>query len=173
MINQIIIKKVIAADSTDIWLWRNDHATRAMSVTTAKIPWDLHLQWFEKSLSNRNRCLYIGVLKEDQSKVGMCRFDIDHQRDIAEVSLNLNPEKRGQNLSGAFLSEAIRVFLKEQNLNLIATIKRSNIPSIKCFTKCGFLLLRQDESWGHYFLNKNGPPSSQPAGNLTKGRTSF
>ena len=149
------IKKATLDDSRDVWSWRNDDTTRRMSITTDEISWESHNNWFEKSLLSMDKFLYVGLLESDGTKVGICRFDIDSNEDIAEVSMNLNPNKRGQGLSSKFLSEAIRSFFKERQIDLVAAIKKQNVASIKCFTKCGFVFDSEDSAYNHYIFHRS------------------
>lgn len=51
----ITARLATSEDSRDLWIWRNDPVTRAMSITTEEVAWDAHTNWYEKSLSNPNR----------------------------------------------------------------------------------------------------------------------
>jgi len=152
MVAEAIIKLATTEDSRDIWSWRNDIQTRAMSITTGKISWESHSSWFKQSLLNPNRFLYVGWLAEED-KIGMCRFDIDNAANIAEISIILTPSMRGKNLSHILVAGAIKVFQLSNSIPLNATIKKQNIASIKCFTKCGFVFDREDEEFNYYVLN--------------------
>lgn len=146
----VLIKEATLDDSKDLWRWRNDEATRAMSVSTDSVAWDSHSSWFEKSLLNPNRFLYVGLLEEDQTKVGMCRYDVDVDKRVAEVSINLNPAVRGMGLSSTLLSDSMKAFFAERSMDLVATIKKKNLASIKCFVKSGFELDSEDEVYQYY-----------------------
>ena len=137
---RITVLRATDNDLKDIWEWRNDELTKKMSITTDDVSWETHSSWYEKSLVNPNRYLYLGFLNGNE-KIGICRFDVDVITNIAEVSINLNPKYRSKKLSSRLLSQAIANFSKEQNTELAATINKSNIGSIKCFTKCGFTFL--------------------------------
>jgi RimJ/RimL family protein N-acetyltransferase len=149
----MIIAKASLQDSNDIWTWRNDPYTRSMFINTDEVSWDIHRNWFEKSLINPNRFLYIGYIevKEDE-KVGMCRFDIEINSNIADVSINLNPKMRGKHLSHQLLADSITVFWENRRISLKATIKKENTASIRCFSKCGFVLDSADTEYNHYLL---------------------
>ena len=76
--------------------------------------------------------------KEPRIKLGVVRFDIKSAKCIAEVSINLNPEMRGQGLGKLMLDLAIEEFFKYFSLNLVAEVKPKNAASIKLFTALGF-----------------------------------
>lgn len=152
----LLIRKADITDSRDIWQWRNDQTTRQMSITTDAVDWSTHGSWYARSLENPDRYLFIGCFDEAE-KIGMCRFDVDRLRDTAEISINLNPRYRGRKLSTPFLLKAIQQFEAEVNALLTATIKRMNVPSIRCFTRLGFELHSADNEYNHYrFIRRRG-----------------
>jgi len=138
------------ADAHDIWMWRNDIQTRAMSINVDEVSWDSHRTWFLNTLTNHNRSLLIGSL--DEAKIGICRFDIDSGSNTAEVSININPAMRGKKLSHALLTAAIQAFWHTQKINLVATIKKQNTASIQCFIQSGFVFDSETEQYNYYKL---------------------
>jgi RimJ/RimL family protein N-acetyltransferase len=146
---RITVLRATENDSKDIWEWRNDELTKQMSITTDSVSWETHSSWYEKSLVNTNRYLYIGFVN-DNEKIGMCRFDVDANTNIAEVSINLNPQHRNKKLSSQLLSQTIAKFCEERNTDLAATIRKTNIGSIKCFIKSGFTFEREDNDYNYY-----------------------
>jgi UDP-MurNAc hydroxylase len=151
---RISVLRATENDSIDIWEWRNDELTKKMSITTDSVSWETHSSWYEKSLVNPNRYLFLGYLNGD-TKIGMCRFDVDVNTNIAEVSINLNPQQRSKKLSYQLLSQSIAKFCEEQNIDLAATIKKSNIGSIKCFIKSGFTFEREHNGYNFYRKKAN------------------
>ena len=122
-----------------------------MSITTDEVSWEAHSNWYNNSLKNTNRYLYVGII-DTINKVGMCRFDIDENKNTAEVSINLNPDFRNKKISPLLLQKAIDVFSKAQNVDLTATIKKDNTASIKCFDSCNFIFDYEDETYNYYKL---------------------
>ena len=160
VIEELTIRRADIDDSMEIWEWRNNETTRLMSINTEMVDWGSHSNWYEKSLRNQNRQIYIGSTKLG-GKIGMCRFDIDATGRSAETSINLNPLHRGKHLSHRLLSLCIDSILSEIDLDLKATIRRNNIASVKCFARCGFLLDREDDDYEHYtFQYSRWRPSS-------------
>ena len=151
MTDAITIALATADDARDVWLWRNDAQTRAMSLSTDEVSWATHQAWYEKSLDDPNRFLYIGRLAATE-KVGMCRFDIGADGRSADVSINLNPGMRGRNLARRLLAGAIAVFRGTRPIALVATIKRHNAASIRCFSQCGFMPAAEDHEHIYYRL---------------------
>ncbi len=152
MTSKIVIAAATRDDSRDIWTWRNDPLTRTMSVATEEVGWLEHTAWYEGSLTDRDRYLYIGRVESDE-KVGMCRFDVDTSTATTAVSINLNPAMRGRKLSRQLLAAAISAFWNVRRMRLIAIIKRKNTASMRCFSGCGFLLVAEDGEYLEWRLD--------------------
>jgi L-amino acid N-acyltransferase YncA len=144
------IRLATSDDARDIWEWRNDDVTKKMSINTGAISWDVHIKWYEKTLLDDGRYIYIGCLGGD--KIGVCIFNVNVDRNSAEVSINLNPKYRNRGLSHQLLAEAIKIFLHEKNISLVATIKKINKSSERCFLRVGFVFDREDGEFGYYKL---------------------
>lgn len=144
------------ADSKQIWEWRNDPVSRMMSLTSEEISWESHSQWFLNKLNSSNCVFYLGETPSESEKIGVVRFDLDYEKNQAQVSINLNPLMRGKGYSAPLLRGAIKAFRETNSMPVLSTIKRGNIASIKCFANCGFVSLSEDNLC-HYFLLKETP----------------
>ena len=145
----MIIRAASDDDSFDVYLWRNNLVSRAMSVSTDKVSWLDHNNWFNASIANKKKFLYIGTAGD--LKVGVSRFDVNEMVNKAEVSINLNPRARGRNLSHDFLWTSMRRFFQDfSTVQLVATIRQDNVASLKCFTSCGFIFTHSNT--GFLFL---------------------
>lgn len=141
------IRRVIEADSKDIWQWRNDPITKNNSINIDDISWDNHCIWFHESLQNPDLFLYIGIDSEN-FKIGLCLFEVSGNE--AKVSINLNPTFRNKGLSEPLLIGSIRQLYKTSNIILHAAIKNFNIASEKCFKKAGFIHISDDNEYKYY-----------------------
>ena len=125
-------------DSKEVLDWRNDPATREMSMNTSVISWNDHSEWFSKMLDSPTRIGFIGELGGE--KIGVVFMHIHKSK--AKVSINLNPAHRGKKLAGLLLRKSM---IEVQKLNLkidqfIAEIKNANTRSAKIFVQNGFVL---------------------------------
>jgi hypothetical protein len=91
-------------DMRDNWLWWNDPKTREMMRTQETVPWEGHVAWFKGVLDDPDR--YLCMFEDVNSKIGVVRFD-PKEEPIYEVSINLNPERRGQGLGAALIDADI------------------------------------------------------------------
>jgi L-amino acid N-acyltransferase YncA len=152
----IRIRPVLIDDTNDIFTWRNDPLTRAMSINSNEVSRQNHDQWFKDSLNKPSRVMVVG--DHDDNKVGICRFDINEDQ-TATVSINLNPRMRGKGLSITFLQQSIDQFLQGAQCDILATIKCDNITSMKCFEHVGFIKNRSDDIFHYYTLKyEDGAP---------------
>jgi len=149
------VKRATENDSKDIWEWRTNSLTRRMFKDSGYVCWADHHIWYKKSLADPNRYIYVGFLA-DGAKVGVCRFDIDEINHVAEVSINLNPTHRGRGLSLSLLTESLFAFSTHRIVNLSAKIKKKNIPSVKCFSRAGFNMVKENNYYYYYFKRSEG-----------------
>lgn len=125
------IREATQADAEDVWAWRQDPQTRAMSRSREATPLDAHRAWFAAALADPQRTLLIGEL--EAQKVGMVRFD---RGAVTEVSINVNPDCRGRGLGRALLALALR----REPGEVWAEVKDENGPSRRLFEGAGFEL---------------------------------
>jgi len=128
-------------DLLDLWRWRNDPVTRAMSRTSDEVPLEAHSAWFRAALGNPAITLLIGETAE--GKVGMARFDHGPE---TEVSINLNPAFRGRGLSHVLLGAA----LVRTGGVVFAEIKDENLASRRIFERAGFRRIGGQDGLGRY-----------------------
>lgn len=162
----LVVRRAGQEDCRDIWEWRNDPLAADMSVSKDMVPWESHQQWYAKAIANSDRVLMIGELEENGilAKVGMCRFDL-HEAG-AYVSLNLAPAMRGKGLSTKLLAQSIDAVASSFGRRLfLATINRENMPSIRCFERCGFVRCGVENDFLSYRLTIQagaGGPEDSP-----------
>ncbi|MGK0372684.1 MAG: ribosomal protein S18 acetylase RimI-like enzyme [Glaciecola sp.] len=165
LISQLQLALVSQQDCLELWQWRNDSHTRAMSLKSDVVKYDVHCRWFESVLNDPSQHLYIATIadwnsSQELKKIGMVRFDVlpiqaldvgdtvENAASTALVSINLNPECRGKSLSVPLLKKALDIFASTvassssalAKVNCIkAVVKPSNTASLKCFKAAGFI----------------------------------
>lgn len=136
-----------------IWRWRNDPITRAMFRSTDPVLRADHDRWFKSVLSRSDRMLFVGI--DNDTPIGVVRFDGSSNRKSWGVSINLSPDARGKGLSLPLLSSAIaemRKTLSQEHLCLIADVRSDNGRSNKLFQKADFRLISEAHGFKHYCL---------------------
>ena len=149
------IRLAIIADALDILNWRNDELSRRMSFNSDEVSFSEHYDWFNNLLESSTSELFIGT--QNDEKIGVCRFDIVEEKQLAEVSINLNPTKRGKHLSKSFLKLSMEELFKNHNVSVKARIKKENLASIKLFEGLGFKQTSAtDTEYQYLFLKPDG-----------------
>lgn len=129
------LRRARVEDAQTLLDWRNEPATRVMSLTTAAIGWAEHIRWFRSRLqSGRSEIL---LLQARELPVGQVRFDLEP--DHAVLSYSLDPIVRGRGWSRWLVSQAVQR-LRESHPGVIvrAQVKPENTASTKVFTGLGW-----------------------------------
>jgi len=131
------VRLATLADSGKIFNWRNDPSTRKFFINPGPIEEKDHYDWFSDSLNNPDRVILVG--EESGEEIGVVRYDI--KGDQADISIYLNPEKRGRRL-GRGLLEAGNQWLAIHHpeiRRLNGRVHPENISSKKMFSEAGFI----------------------------------
>src|SRR5262249_29798585 len=133
---ELVVRQVGREDVRLLWEWANEPDVRAASFSSAPIPWDDHVRWFERRLDDPRCALYIASNGEGRP-VGQIRFE--REGDEAVVSISLAPEARGK----GFGTELIQlggdaIFAAWRVDRIHAYVKSGNEASARAFAKAGF-----------------------------------
>jgi UDP-2,4-diacetamido-2,4,6-trideoxy-beta-L-altropyranose hydrolase len=130
------LRLVCKRDSKFLWELRNHPEARRFQFNTEEITYEGHLRWFDNSLKDQARKMYIAV--DDGERVGQIRFDKISDAE-AEVDVAVRPKDYGKGYGSQIILEGTRKYFSEGNvLRVIAEIKAENIGSIKAFEKAGY-----------------------------------
>tara|TARA_B110001454_G_C12664493_1_gene410968 strand:- start:293 stop:937 length:645 start_codon:yes stop_codon:yes gene_type:complete len=144
---KISLRSAKLKDSREIWEWRNDPLTRAMSRNKSYVTYKNHLEWFRSKLKDSNCSFYMG--EAFGINAGIVRIDVI--QNVGEVSINMNPRVRGMSLATTLLKDAAYSFNKKNPSNqLLANIDKKNKASIKLFKNVGFLLEKSKKDMNTY-----------------------
>ena len=143
----MMIRTADLSDLQDVYDWRNDSFSRSMFLSSEAVSLNKHIDWYQRSLKNPHRRLYIGSIND--LKVGIVRFDFNKNAEQSEVSINLNPQLRGKGFGFTLLSKSISTYELSNDATLIATIKKENDASLRIFSKCGFHKKSEDDLCYH------------------------
>lgn len=130
------LRRAVAGDCHQVWLWRNDEATRAASFDTAPIPFETHQPWFHQSLQRPDRHLF--VVLADEQEAGVVRLDVADA--IGTVSIHLAPAWRGRGVGPKALAALEDIAFGPLGLGRMeARVKVENGVSLAAFQKAGFV----------------------------------
>ncbi|GGA11881.1 UDP-2,4-diacetamido-2,4,6-trideoxy-beta-L-altropyranose hydrolase [Blastomonas marina] len=126
------VRPATADDAQMMFDWRDDPATRAVSLESGALEWRGHVDWLDRVLADPARKLFVGEI--GGRPVGVIRFDFSSET-RAEVSLYLDPALHGVGLGPALLlaGEAAA-----DPAIVDATVLESNRPSQALFARCGY-----------------------------------
>ena len=136
----VSLRPATTEDARRVWEIANDPTVRAVSISTAPIPWKSHRAWFDARLGSGQPLLIVEI---GPQSVGYVRFD--DRPDGPEVSIALDPRHRG-GLGGRVLRTACD-WWDEANAEtpLLARIKTDNEASRRAFRNAGFVDVRTEQ----------------------------
>ena len=153
--DELVVRLATQEDSQDMLFWRNDPYTCAMCGTREIVSATRHQEWFSFALRDPLARIFIGEF--NGKKLGVCRFNFDPERNLAEVSINMNPLMRGKGLSKEFLRLSVIQYYIEKPIRLIAQIRRENNASIKLFASGGFTRQWEDAQFLYFSASEYVP----------------
>ncbi len=134
----INLMAAVKEDVKKIYQWRNEQAVRQFSHSSKEIDFDQHEKWFEKSLMDHNR--YIFIASESNNEIGVLRFDITG--DEAEISVYLIKNMYGRGYGEALVVAGENWLVENcpEIKYVIAEVLPKNKASIWLFEKCGYTM---------------------------------
>jgi RimJ/RimL family protein N-acetyltransferase len=143
------------ADENDCKLlfdWRNDEGVRKKSGDTSELKYDSHKTWFLNALNNSDIIIFI-MLNEKYQEIGQVRLNISNKENV--ISISLDKEFRGKGYGTLAIKKSSELFInKFKTGQIIAKIKKDNIPSIKSFEKAGYVFYKSLEDFNNYIYTK-------------------
>lgn len=138
-------------DARRIWEWTNDPETRRASFSSDPIPWEKHMQWFERLLQDpQQECLM--AVDAEGNPIGQLRFAMEN--DDATLSINIAPGRRGKGYGKELaLQGARRLFRAKHMRSIHAYSKPDNTASARLFLGAGFSQEEPMEIRGHPALH--------------------
>lgn len=134
----LFITKAGEKDILPLFKLANDKIVRQNSFSVKNITLSEHVEWFNATLNNPDRRLYVFYLSE--IFVGQIRFDKE-DCDHLVISISLDAFFRGWGLASFMLQTAIYELKKDEfglNMKIYAYVKDGNKSSQYAFLKAGF-----------------------------------
>jgi perosamine synthetase len=123
-------------DMRRIFVWRNLPETIAAASVKKPIEWDDHQRWFEESLRETNRELFI--ITESGEPIGQLRFDRIAETE-REISIYLIPGYTGRGLGVIALRiGCTQVRLTHPLTTFVAWVRSDNEHSLRAFHRAHF-----------------------------------
>lgn len=132
----VTLRAATPDDARLLFDWANDPTVRAVSFSSAPIPWERHGPWFSARLADADCRLWIAA-DPSGAPLGMVRFEAAGQE--AVISVSVDQRRRGKNLGVLLIWKACRLLFREQPVTAVqALVKPDNAASIRAFEKAGF-----------------------------------
>lgn len=142
----LFMAKAREKDLLPLFKLANDRIVRQNSFSVKNITLSEHVEWFNATLHNPNRRLYVFYLSE--IFVGQIRFDREDRGHLV-ISISLDAFYRGWGLASFMLQKAINELKKDEfgmNMKIYAYVKDDNKSSQYTFLKAGFHKCINDEN---------------------------
>jgi RimJ/RimL family protein N-acetyltransferase len=135
---RVILRPATTGDCERVHAWANDPVTRAVSFSSAAIPYAEHVEWFEQQLRRADRNLLIA--EADGLAIAVVRLDRapEHERECI-ISLNVAPEARGRGLGVATLQAASPYAARLGFVRIRALVRPDNAASVRAFARAGYV----------------------------------
>jgi UDP-2,4-diacetamido-2,4,6-trideoxy-beta-L-altropyranose hydrolase len=131
-------RKATADDVQLVYSWAIDPEVRRFSYSKSEIPWQDHVQWFEKKISDP-LCKYF-IIEIDNNPVGQIRFDLsEEEQDAYIISYLIDNNWRGKGLGNSVLTKGLQKLIGTCAVKkVIGYVQDFNTASIKTFNHAGF-----------------------------------
>lgn len=131
------LRKVQPCDMDLLFRWANDDTVRANAFHTEKIPYENHVQWFEKMMADAS--VYQYILCDGNVPIGQIR--LTDEEGAALIDYSVAPMHRGKGYGTELLRLLCRQLYIDRITNvtkLIGQVKYQNQASARVFEKSGF-----------------------------------
>ena len=139
----LYLRRATMDDMDLLFKWANNPDVRKNSFNTEPIPYENHVEWFNKMMLNNSVIQYI--LCENDIELGQIRLNIENK--TAVIDYSIDEVFRGKGLGTKMLTmiEEIIVSEKIPVFTLIGQVKYENKASAKAFIKNEYIQLNQDK----------------------------
>ncbi|NFE60766.1 GNAT family N-acetyltransferase [Clostridium botulinum] len=139
-------------DIDEVCRMSNQLSVRFNSFNKQFIPYGEHCKWYENSLKNPNRIMYL--IKVDKTTVGQVR--IDKEKNVGELSFSIDEDNRGKGYASELLKLIIRKALVKNICILRGRVLKENEGSKKLFLKNNFIEKKEKDYYLYtLFLKEN------------------
>ena len=128
------IRKARLSDCKLYWKWANDPIVRANAFEAQPIPWQTHIAWFKKRLTDHNSTLLL--MESENEPIGQVRFD--HTTDGYFIDFSISTTHRNRGFGLLLVSSGIDHIKNRQQIAFWGEVKQSNSASKSIFEKLGF-----------------------------------
>jgi RimJ/RimL family protein N-acetyltransferase len=126
-------------DALQLFDWVNDEEVRKNSLNTNQISIIDHFTWFQAKIKSETTRIYL-LTDEFDSPIGQIR--VDKVNENYEIDYSISNVHRGRGLG----NKIVELLITQMGyVNLLAKVKKTNVPSIKVFVNNGFKLYKEEK----------------------------
>jgi RimJ/RimL family protein N-acetyltransferase len=138
----IVEAKIIEEDARIVMEWRNDSDTRKMFYNQELKTWDTFWREYSKEYFGK-MSLTPCFAQQGERKIAFLRsskYDIPQLAGVSfDIDINVSPEMRGQGIGSSVIKIFCDRIFSSGVDNVVAEIKKINLPSMKAFQKANFV----------------------------------
>lgn len=135
-----------------IYRMSNDPTVRENAFNSRIIPYEDHCKWYNESLLNENRIMYI--VEKDKFVIGQIR--LDKQENEAVISYAIEKNSRRKGYGKQILDLIKREAISNDITVLIGLVKKNNVASRKSFLGNGFIEYEEKAYFRYTYFLKDG-----------------
>jgi RimJ/RimL family protein N-acetyltransferase len=136
----IRFRKAETKDVDIYFNWANDPEVRQHSYNQESIPYEKHVEWFNRNINDPAHLFLIFFDPDENIPLGQVRFVKDSSKN-AIISVSVDQHFRGKGLGTQVISLASVFFHEHDDASSVtAYIKQDNIASLKSFIAAGFVV---------------------------------
>ncbi|HEX3030729.1 MAG TPA: GNAT family N-acetyltransferase [Bacillota bacterium] len=133
------LRKAGWADSVFLLNLRNDETVRRSSFNQDMVEPAGHERWLTKKLADADTYLFIA--EQNGQRLGQIRFELNGEKNLAEVSIAVAKEFRGKGIGVSMLLAGCPLIFAATGVEVIlAQIRAENLLSRRMFERAGFQL---------------------------------
>lgn len=133
MVEEFEIKIATISDMKAVFDLSNDELVRANSFNQEKICWEDHQIWFKSKLDDFKKSIFYVIKSNDENLVGYVR--LDNENDNWIITIHLSKMYRGKGFGKKIIEAVCNL---NEDKNIIAFVKETNIASYQSFINAGF-----------------------------------
>lgn len=137
------IRPVIASEKRDIFNWRNDDATLALTCHADPVNWTYHQRWFGDCLNSLKSDLLLCVRNSDeQEKIALVRFEMSADQSRAEIALEIQSGTSERSELAIMKLVLADFFARRKECEAIdARVNAADAAAVTLFELAGFVCL--------------------------------
>lgn len=144
----VLLRDVEIADCGRIYRWRYAGNSARYYMSSNVPSYQHHVAWVTRNLATQDHTLLVGHIHG----LAVSHIRFDHSATETEVSIYVDPDRRGMQVGSLSLRAAIRLHGKARADKLAAWVHRNNDASRKLFLTCGFMETAQRKEFVRFEL---------------------